>query len=97
MKKIIKNYIENYFNSYWIPLFSYIALSVFNTIMMMTFISNSNYMLYSNYYGYVIELFALGIFAAAIWNLYRKRWLKAIVNVLFILLPMLFMYSMFGA
>jgi len=64
---------------------------------MMAEMNNNDLSIYVEIYGYFVQLFALGILAAGIWNLYKKRWTKAIVNLLFVALPILFIYGMFGA
>jgi len=93
----MKDVLEKYFNSSWIPIVLVLLLSILNSALIMAEMNNHDLSIYVDMYGYFVQLFVLGILIAGIWNLYKKRWVKAIINILFVLLPMFLMYGIFGA
>lgn len=92
----MKRFIKAYFNSWWIPILLVLILSIPNSALMMAEMNNNVLTIYVDIFRYFVQLFVFGIFVAGIWNLYKKRWTKAIINILFVLLPFLLLYGMFG-
>jgi len=71
-----------YFNSWWLPALVYICLLGDFTIMAIS--RWRTLIIVTNVLFCIAGLAFLGLIAASIWNLSKKRWGKGIINILFI-------------
>ena len=95
----MKRFVSAYFNSYWIPFALVILVGIVESYIMKYLIRSStvNLLEYINYTSpitsalYRILLF--GLLSAGLWNLYKKRWAKGLVNILIPVLPLVLMFG----
>lgn len=78
----MKRILTRYFNSWWLPALVYICLLGGFTISTIPKWKPLAYV--ANMLFCVAVLAFLGVIAASIWNLIKKRWGKGIINVLFV-------------
>lgn len=82
MKKVIKSWVRHYFNSGWLPVFFFLVCLAGSTMASIPYWPFFQWVAKA-LFG-VAALAYLGIIAACIWNLIRKRWGKGFINFLLI-------------
>jgi hypothetical protein len=80
MKIRPKRFLETYFNSWWLPALVFLgALACFTIITMP---HGEPFVILANVLIFAVGLSFLGIPAASVWNLIKKRWAKDVINLL---------------
>jgi hypothetical protein len=79
---MLKRILTPYFNSWWLPTLVYICLLGGFTITAIPRWKPLAFM--ANVLFCIAGLAFLGLIAASIWNLVKKRWGKGIINVLLV-------------
>ena len=88
----LKRMLTAYFGSWWIP--SIMAFLVLIALLIISPPHRKNIAIIANGMFILFTLLLLGILFAGVYNLFKKRWGKGIINLL--MLPFLFITSIFG-
>ncbi len=97
MRVDLRRIFSVYFNSSYVP---FVCLLSFVVIYFLISLLLPPNLIVHRYIGLLVIvtfflLSLIGVFAAALWNFYRKSWLKGVINLLIFVISMLFISFVF--